>query len=172
MATEQYRSAELIFGWSFYRQGSSGQTSSADEFVDAALIWFGDPDPRLGVRAMSSVAIERWGSPVETAVEGQSLTEEDQLLILMEAGSYLTTIRGLGNTEARICHERAEPLCHWHFGEMASSRATMAQAISLAKELNHRDSLALALNYAAFPVTQLKAFHGPRTEYETIGRAD
>jgi hypothetical protein len=32
---------------------------------------------------------------------------------------------------------------------MASSRATMAQAISLAKELNHRDSLALALNYAA-----------------------
>jgi serine/threonine protein kinase len=198
---------------------------------------------------------ERWGSPVETAVEGQSLTEEDQLLILMEAGSYLTTIRGLGNTEARICHERAEPLCHslnhprllclalkgrwvyslvtdklsaslkiaervhllaqeqdnpalviegcdalactlyflgdfesarqyamrgfnvwssgsvqsyaedrdppvasclcyqaqseWHFGEMASSRATMAQAISLAKKLNHRDSLALALNYAA-----------------------
>jgi serine/threonine protein kinase len=198
---------------------------------------------------------ERWGSPVETAVEGQSLTEEDQLSILMEAGSYLTTIRGLGNPEARICHERAEPLCHslnhprllclalkgrwvyslvtdklsasikiaervhllaqeqddpalviegcdalactlyflgdfesarqyamrgfkvwssgsvqsysedrdppvasclcyqaqseWHFGEIASSRATMAQAISLAKELNHRDSLALALNFAA-----------------------
>jgi serine/threonine protein kinase/predicted ATPase len=48
MATEQYRSAELIFGWSFYRQGSTGETSSADEFVDAALNWFGDPDPRLG----------------------------------------------------------------------------------------------------------------------------
>ena len=38
----------LIFGWSFYRQGSSGDTSSADEFFDAALTWFGDPDPRLG----------------------------------------------------------------------------------------------------------------------------
>jgi serine/threonine protein kinase/predicted ATPase len=48
MATKQYRSAELIFGWSFYRQGSSGDTSSADEFLDAALNWFGDPDPRLG----------------------------------------------------------------------------------------------------------------------------
>src|SRR5271166_3529921 len=48
MATDQYRSAELIFGWSFYRQGSSGETSSADEFLDAALTWFGDPDPRLG----------------------------------------------------------------------------------------------------------------------------
>jgi len=48
MATDRYRSAELIFGWSFYRQGTSGDTSSADEFLDAALTWFGDPDPRLG----------------------------------------------------------------------------------------------------------------------------
>jgi hypothetical protein len=48
MAAKHYRSAELVFGWSFYRQGSSGGTSSADEFLDAALHWFGDPDPRLG----------------------------------------------------------------------------------------------------------------------------
>jgi serine/threonine protein kinase len=45
MAAKHYRSAELIFGWSFYRQGG---TSSADEFLDVALHWFGDPDPRLG----------------------------------------------------------------------------------------------------------------------------
>ena len=48
MAAEKYRSAELVFGWSFYRQGSSGDTSSADEFLDATLTWFGDADPRLG----------------------------------------------------------------------------------------------------------------------------
>ena len=48
MAAEHYRSAELVFGWSFYRQGSSGGTSSADEFLDAAFTWFGDPDPRIG----------------------------------------------------------------------------------------------------------------------------
>src|SRR6202022_2736360 len=48
MATDHYRSAELVFGWSFYRQGSSGGTSSADEFLDAALTWFGDLDPRIG----------------------------------------------------------------------------------------------------------------------------
>jgi hypothetical protein len=48
MATDHYRSAELIFGWSFYRQGTSGGTSSADEFLDVALIWFGDRDPRIG----------------------------------------------------------------------------------------------------------------------------
>jgi serine/threonine protein kinase/tetratricopeptide (TPR) repeat protein len=48
MATDLYRSAELVFGWSFYRQGSSGNTTSADEFIEPALAWFGDPDPRLG----------------------------------------------------------------------------------------------------------------------------
>ena len=48
LAAEDYRSVELVFGWSFYRQGTSGQSSSADEFVDAALAWFGDQDPRAG----------------------------------------------------------------------------------------------------------------------------
>jgi NACHT domain len=48
MAADHYCSAELVFGWSFYRQGTSMETSSADEFLDAALTWFGDPDPRLG----------------------------------------------------------------------------------------------------------------------------
>jgi hypothetical protein len=48
MVAEHYRSAQLVFGWSFYRQGSSGDTSSADEFMDVALDWFGDPDPRNG----------------------------------------------------------------------------------------------------------------------------
>jgi hypothetical protein len=48
MAAKHYRSAELVFGWSFYRQGTTGKTSSADEFLDAALDWFGDPDPRIG----------------------------------------------------------------------------------------------------------------------------
>jgi tetratricopeptide (TPR) repeat protein len=54
----------------------------------------------------------RWGSLVETTIEGQSLTAEDQLFILMQAGLYLRATRGMGAPEARICHERAEPLCH------------------------------------------------------------
>jgi hypothetical protein len=32
MAAEHYGSTELVFGWSFYRQGTSGRASSADEF--------------------------------------------------------------------------------------------------------------------------------------------
>ena len=33
MATQHYRSAQIVYGWSFYPQGSSGGTSSADEFL-------------------------------------------------------------------------------------------------------------------------------------------
>ena len=72
----------------------------------------------LGARgALLSVLVHffehgRWGSPVETGVEGQSLTAEDQLFVLMQAGLYLTATRGLAAPEARICYERAESLCH------------------------------------------------------------
>jgi hypothetical protein len=51
----------------------------------------------------------RWGSPVGKGVEGQSLSGEDQLFILMQAGLYLAATRG-GAPEARICYERAECL--------------------------------------------------------------
>ena len=197
----------------------------------------------------------RWGSLVEMAAEGQSLTAEDQLFILMQAAAYLTAARGLGAPEARICYERAEPLCRllnrplllcvaligqwrysllhgqadgtmqiaervhslaqeqndaalmieayralavtlyhsgdfetaqqyamravqiwrsgsvqshtedpytpvvvclcyearsrWHLGEIASCQATIAEAISLAKELNDMNALAIALSWAA-----------------------
>ena len=51
MAAQHYRSAELVFGWSFYRQGTSGGTSSADEFLDAALslVWRSRSTDRNGV---------------------------------------------------------------------------------------------------------------------------
>jgi adenylate cyclase len=189
-------------------------------------------------------------------IEGQNLTAEDQLFILMQSGLYLTATRGLGALEARICYERAEPLCYslnrpvllyvalmgqwryslmhdkltatiqiakrvyslaeeqkndalmigacralaatfyfagdfesaqkhavrcveiwrsgdvhspveevgassvvclcyealteWHFGEIISSQASITEAISLAKELNDMDALALALQYVAY----------------------
>jgi hypothetical protein len=39
--------AERVFGWSFHSQGTD-RLSSADELVDAALRWFGDPAPEKG----------------------------------------------------------------------------------------------------------------------------
>jgi len=216
----------------------------------------------LGVRgALLSILAHffeygRWGSPVQTDVEGQSLTGEYELFILTQAGLYLTATRGMGASEPRICYEHAENLCHslkrpyllysalmgrsryslmtdkltatlqvakriyllaqerndaalmigacsvlavthyfsgsfetcgefairglqiwrsegvksqveefgapaveclcykaltqWHLGEIASCKATMAEAISLAKALNDLVALVLALNHAWF----------------------
>jgi Anaphase-promoting complex subunit 5 len=54
----------------------------------------------------------QWGSPVELADEGQTLTPNDQLFILMQAALYLTATRGMGAPEVRICYQRVESLCH------------------------------------------------------------
>ncbi len=46
---DNYRGAERVFGWSFYSQGAAeGRQVSADQFIAAALKWFGDPDPTQG----------------------------------------------------------------------------------------------------------------------------
>jgi hypothetical protein len=72
----------------------------------------------LGVRsALPSVLTHffepgRWGSLVETGIQGQNLTPEDQLFILTQTALYLTATRGLGALEASIRYERAEPVCH------------------------------------------------------------
>jgi predicted ATPase len=39
--------------------------------------------------------------------------------------------------------------CEWHFGEIASSQATIAEAISLARGLNDMNALAMGLSFAA-----------------------
>jgi hypothetical protein len=48
MAADGYRGAERVYGWSFYSQGTSERTASADLFIDQALRWFGDTDPTAG----------------------------------------------------------------------------------------------------------------------------
>ncbi len=46
---DNYRGAERVYGWSFYSQGAAeGRQVSADQFIAAALTWFGDPDPTAG----------------------------------------------------------------------------------------------------------------------------
>jgi hypothetical protein len=49
MGEDHYRGAERVYGWSFYSQGAAeGKQASADQFTDAALRWFGDPEPEAG----------------------------------------------------------------------------------------------------------------------------
>ena len=55
-------------------------------------------------------------------------------------------------------------LTDWHFGETDSCKATMAEAIPLAKELNDMPALAVALFFAA----HLAHFEGNRAEVERL----
>jgi len=103
----------------------------------------------------------RWGSPVQTGVEGQRLTVEDQLFILMQAGHYLTATRGLAASEAGICYERAVFLCdslnrplalhaalmgQWHHSLDASTLpATMQIAQRLYSLAHEQDNAALMI---------------------------
>jgi predicted ATPase len=48
---------------------------------------------------------------------------------------------------ACLCYQA---LSEWHFGEIASSEATMSEAISLAKKLHDMQALVLALNHSWF----------------------
>jgi tetratricopeptide (TPR) repeat protein len=48
MAENNYRGASRVYAWSFYSQGTTEKTVSADQFIEAALTWFGDPDPNKG----------------------------------------------------------------------------------------------------------------------------
>ena len=48
MASDDYRGAERVYAWSFYSQGTTDRAVSADQFIEAALTWFGDPDPNKG----------------------------------------------------------------------------------------------------------------------------
>jgi hypothetical protein len=103
----------------------------------------------------------RWGSLVETGIEGESLVAEDQLFILAQAGLYLTGTRGLQSPEARICHERLANLCHslgrplllysalrgqWRYSLMTDK---LTATMQIAKRIN---SLAQEQNHAALKI--------------------
>jgi tetratricopeptide (TPR) repeat protein len=48
MAVDNWRGAARVLDWSFYSQGSKDQNTSAEPFIDHALRFFGDPDPKAG----------------------------------------------------------------------------------------------------------------------------
>lgn len=48
MAAAGWRGARRVLDWSFYSQGTEDRVTSADRFLDHALAWFGDPDPKAG----------------------------------------------------------------------------------------------------------------------------
>jgi hypothetical protein len=48
MAAAGWRGARRVLAWSFYSQGTEERVLSAEPFLDYALGFFGDPDPKAG----------------------------------------------------------------------------------------------------------------------------
>jgi len=48
MAADGWRGATRVLDWSFYSQGTEDRVTSAEPFIDHALRFFGDPDPKAG----------------------------------------------------------------------------------------------------------------------------
>ena len=108
----------------------------------------------------------RWGSPVKTGAEGQSLSAEDQLFILTQATLYLTVLPGFAAQEARVCHQRAESLCHSTNSPLLQHSALIGQwryslitdKLTVAMQISKRiDSLAQEQNDAALLIGAYRA---------------
>jgi tetratricopeptide (TPR) repeat protein len=48
MSAAGWRGARRVLDWSFYSQGTEDRVTSADRFLDHALAWFNDHDPKAG----------------------------------------------------------------------------------------------------------------------------
>ena len=71
MAKDNYRGAARVYGWSFYSQGARETAASADPFIDAALRWFGDPDPAEG-------------SPLDKGARLAHLVRQERTLLILD----------------------------------------------------------------------------------------
>jgi tetratricopeptide (TPR) repeat protein len=70
MGEDEWRGAQKVYGWSFYSQGTD-RLGSSDEFIDAALRWFGDPDPTQG-------------SPWDKGERLAALVKKERTLLLLD----------------------------------------------------------------------------------------
>jgi len=105
MDNAQWRGAERVYGWSFYRQGTAGGASS-DEFFDDAFKWFGEPNPptapwEKGRRLAELVQKERTLlildgiEPLQEKPNGANAPIQDTAL--------KSLIRSLGSANAGLC---------------------------------------------------------------------
>ena len=78
---------------------------------------------------------------------------------IWRSGGGLLPVEEIAPPAACLCYQA---LSEWHLGEIASSKVNMAEAISLAKELNDLHALVLALFYRGL----LGSFEGDSAEVE------
>lgn len=84
MQKDHFHGAQRVYGWSFYSQGArEGAQVSADEFIAAALKWFGDPDPTEG-------------SPWDKGERLAELVKQQRTLLILDGMEPLQTPPGKG----------------------------------------------------------------------------
>jgi tetratricopeptide (TPR) repeat protein len=97
MARDNYRGAEKVYAWSFYRQGTSEQGVSADQFIDAALRWFGDTNPTEG-------------SPWDKGERLARLIKRQRTLLLLDGLEPLQYAPGRGQREGALKEQSMQAL--------------------------------------------------------------
>jgi hypothetical protein len=148
MAAEHYRSAELVFGWSFYRQGTGGDSSSADEFLETALAWFGDAAARIGTQwekgeRLAKLIMHRRTLLVLDGLEPLQNPPGPQEGRLREPGLQ-SLLRELAAFNRGFCVIRKGAKIDFpgkaRGGELRRIRRTQKSAWSLKAQTNHRSS--------------------------------
>ncbi len=89
MAATGWRKAARVLDWSFYSQGSRDQNSSAEPFIDHALRFFGDPDPKAG-------------SLYDRGARLASLIRQEQTLLILDGVEPLQYPPGRPEIEGRL----------------------------------------------------------------------
>jgi tetratricopeptide (TPR) repeat protein len=97
MARDNYRGAEKVYAWSFYRQGTSEQGVSADQFIDAALRWFGDANPTEG-------------SPWDKGERLARLIKKQRTLLMLDGLEPLQHPPGRGQQEGALKDQSMQAL--------------------------------------------------------------
>lgn len=70
MSADGWRGARRVLDWSFYSQGTEERVTSADRFLDHALIWFGDPDFK--------------GAPRDRGLRLAELVRKEKILLVLD----------------------------------------------------------------------------------------
>jgi TIR domain len=97
MARDDYRGAQRVYGWSFYSQGTTDRAVSADQFIQAALVFFGDPDPSRG-------------TPWDKGVRLARLVGRGRALLVLDGLEPLQYPPGPGPEEGRLKEQSMQAL--------------------------------------------------------------
>ena len=158
-----------MLGWSFFSQGTGERATSADQFIDHALRFFNDPDPKPKARpGQGRAARPSWPARTKRSWSSDRLSR------------YKTRFQGVKDPALeRLIEELARdnygPLCHHHArdserarrfsglddgriwsrfrpkraGRCFASRACVARMRSWSRRARHSATMRLAINLLA-----------------------